>query len=506
MNLLDEIIADEFVVIIDKYNDKLKPLISSTNSKSIEDIFQNITYQIEYLIESINTPINITLNSVAILSASKNSSIYSFSQINQTESYLTYSTDANFENSIATITVDQTSINSLNETDIYTFYYLPSIFFQLALNDQNIIIVSPIVGVYFRRNSPRLINMSFVDIERQFGRYSCVFWQKNRWNDSGCSYSLDPKSNRHWCYCNHTTSFALIFIPHKTIQKTYIPAITVAVISIVCFFLSIILSIYHQTTRFRHLSIANIFALSNSVVLFILLTVILIRGYLSNMKMHGNCSISEENLVLATYFFLITTFASKTLLGICYFLTIFFHFIFIQLTVISNKWFYASFFLVIFIALIPTIIIKIIFKQWNNFFLQYQGICWFNSSIIFRFISIPIIVFMSLNLIIIFGITIRLIRFSISRKTIKIDEKRLIISMMIWTALCVLLGIAWIFGPFLDMMIGEKEDTSSIIKLWIFAIFIGLEGVWVLIVNVIFYFIQKVNKKNRQMISKKYKK
>jgi uncharacterized membrane protein len=88
---------------------------------------------------------------------------------------------------------------------------------------------------------------------------------------------------------------------------------------------------------------------------------------------------------------------------------------------------------------------------------------------------------------------------------VKTNEKRMIISMMIWLALCISLGIAWIFGPFLDVLIDEKEQTSSVIKLWIFAIFIGLEGVWVLIVNVIFYVNQKVNKKNREMFLKKNK-
>jgi hypothetical protein len=346
--------------------------------------------------------------------------------------------------------------------------------------------------------------MSFTDIERRFGTYSCVFWQINRWNDTGCSHSMDSKSNRHYCSCNHTTSFALIFIPHKTIHQTYIPSITIALISIICFCLSIILSIYRQTTSFRHLSIINIFTLLNSIILFILLTVILIRGYQSNIKINDNCSKSQQNLVITTYFFLIITFASKTFLGICYFLTIFFHFTFIQITIITHKWFYLCFLFIIIIALIPTIIIIINLKPWINLFLQYQGICWFNSTFIFRFVSIPIIIFISLNLIIIFAITIRLIQFSIRRIAVKTNEKRMTISLMIWLALCVSLGIGWLFGPFLDILIREKDETSSMITLWFFTIFIGLEGLWILIVNVIFYFNQEGNKKNHQMSLNKY--
>jgi hypothetical protein len=75
---------------------------------------------------------------------------------------------------------------------------------------------------------------------------------------------------------------------------------------------------------------------------------------------------------------------------------------------------------------------------------------------------------------------------------------------MIWLALCVSLGIGWLFGPFLDILIREKDETSSMITLWFFTIFIGLEGLWILIVNVIFYFNQEGNKKNHQMSLNKY--
>jgi cytochrome bd-type quinol oxidase subunit 2 len=110
-----------------------------------------------------------------------------------------------------------------------------------------------------------------------------------------------------------------------------------------------------------------------------------------------------------------------------------------------------------------------------------------------------------LNVLIIIGITIRLLKFSYRQKAVKTNEKRLIVSMMIWLALCVTLGIGWIFGPFLDIFIQDKEQTSSKIKLWFFGIFIGLEGVWVLMVNGIFYVNQRVNKNNRRMFLNKNK-
>jgi hypothetical protein len=71
--------------------------------------------------------------------------------------------------------------------------------------------------------------------------------------------------------------------------------------------------------------------------------------------------------------------------------------------------------------------------------------------------------------------------------------------MMIWLSLCISLGIAWIFGPFLDLIIPEKKPLySSAIVQWIFGFFIGLEGLWVLIINIIFYSNQKLNIKTHQ--------
>ena len=473
---------------------------------SIRNIFQNITSHIEDFLELIDIELNVNLNSVSILSVSKKNSTDSYSQLKLSNGSFSYSTEKDHPNATTTITIDQNSITNLSETDIYTFYYLPSSIFQYAQIDKDRIIVSSIVGIHLPNKHPRSINMSFlIDTDYGLGRYSCGFWSLNRWNDTGCLHSQDLKSNRHFCRCTHTTSFALIFIPGKTIPELYIPSIIISILSIVCFSISIILSIHRRVISFRHLSKVNIFTLSNSIILFILLTAIFIHGHQisggQSKFVAEKCSVSSRNLSIATYFFLLSTFASKTFLGICYFLTIFFHFVFIRLTSLSNKWFYLGIFLVILITIIPIIIINVILHQWKDLFLQYDGICWFNSSVIFKVVSIPMIIFIGLNVVIILAITLRLIHFCIGRKTTEQREKRMIISLMIWLSLCISLGVGWILGPFLDMATEEKKRLSPIVIQSIFGFFIGLEGVWVLIVNVIFYLNQKMNLKNREKFS-----
>ncbi len=70
--------ASKFVNLIDRFNNKLNNLTTSQQvTESIRIDLQNITSKIEELLESINTPINITRNSISILSVFKNITIRS---------------------------------------------------------------------------------------------------------------------------------------------------------------------------------------------------------------------------------------------------------------------------------------------------------------------------------------------------------------------------------------------------------------------------------------------
>jgi hypothetical protein len=508
IRLSNEVNAEKFASIIDTTNSELLRFFNESINELIQQIFQNIIIRIEFLLESISSPINVTLNSVAILSRSKNSSIYSYSQNNRSSGGLLYSNDSPKGNLIASVTIDSGTIDLIG-AEIYVLYFLPASLFQYAQKDPNIIIVSPIVGVHIPGKFPRSIKMLFTDRERSAGRYSCVFWHRNDWNDSGCTHTQLPNSNQHSCVCNHTTSFALIFIPGQLIMETFIISLIVGIISIVCLAISIILSVYRQLTHPRRLSIVNIFALSSTLILFVLLTVLIIRGRQSSealSKTTAPCQTSPQALAVTTYFFLLLTFASKTLLGICHFSTMFFRFIVNQLTAIPSRWFCASFIIIVLIALVPTIVVRALADSWKDLFMQYGDFCWFHSSFIFRFVSIPILISIGLNLIILLGITIRLYQFFRHPKSEQLRKKRLTVAVMIWVASCISLGVAWTFGPFLGVLIKDDHQSSvSIVTQWIFSLFIGLEGLWTLIVNVIFYFNQKRNAtKRRQKGSKRF--
>jgi hypothetical protein len=154
---------------------------------------------------------------------------------------------------------------------------------------------------------------------------------------------------------------------------------------------------------------------------------------------------------------------------------------------------------VIVLALIPTVLISVAVHQWESLFVQYEQICWFRSAFIHGFLSIPLLVFIGINILILFGITVYLCRFSIYQKTIQQSEQRILIAVKIWLGSCITLGIAWVVGPFLDMMIKDQNQKSAMVAQWIFALFIGLEGLWVLLVNIIFYYDQRIQTKARQI-------
>jgi hypothetical protein len=497
IDVLDSSSGEKFAGIINQANVNQTTTTNQPITTQTQENFQQVIRKVESLIESVNSSLNITDAAVAVISRTKTNPIYHLSQTISNSSQI-YSSESNKNNnSIASITIDQISVDNLSENEIYSFFFLPSSMFYYAQEDHSINILSPIVGAHLPNEKPLNVTMSFEEakIDHSLGTYSCVFWQVNRWNDTGCIHSQDSSTRRHYCVCDHLTSFALIFTPNGTLSQTSIPSAVAAILSIIGLVLSICLSVYQQTTSRatqtpRYLSLTNIFSLSSTLILFILLTVTMFRKHQSSTGTN-QCQSSTLNLASATYFFVIVTFISKTLLGVYYFLTIFVRFALVQWTSMPVKWFVCTLGLIIILALIPTIVAR----QLPNVLVQYENICWFSSTYLIKFLTIPISIFIGINVIIIIIIAYRLIRFA-SYKTASTQSKngRFTTGICIWISSCILLGVAWVIGPLLGVFIDENGRTSSTVGVaiqWIFAILIGLEGVWVLIVNIIFYLNQR---------------
>jgi hypothetical protein len=517
--VLNDTTAIHFTNTINNASVSLNTLPIRNVTKEAQKTYQNITQQVEKLIESINSTLNISDAEVAVHSRTNNNSIYHLTQYIQSDSSITYTNlPDNDNNSTASISIDPKYIDRLPNGKFYNFFFLPSSLFQYAQIDPRIEIVSPIVGANLPGEHNLTVKMSFRDPYRNSssGNYSCAFWQGDRWNSLGCNHTNDSNTNRHYCHCNHLTSFALIFTPNGILRETFLPSVITAGLSIIGLCISILLSVYQQTKpqailSSRHLPIIKIFSLLSTLILFILLTVLLVTNYQSSQTPSTTqtvCHSSRINLILATYFFIILTFTSRTFLGICHYFTDFIHFKLDLFDNIRNRCFFAALTVIIMIALIPTIIISVLAHKWTDVFVQYENICWFQRTYLIKFITIPVSILMGINMITLVLIGIELVRNIFCSTADQAKEKRLIIGTCIWIASCILLGVVWIFGPLLGLFVDANGQSTSVAAQrmqWVFAILIGLEGVWILIVNILFYLRQQPKTQSRWAYSPKGK-
>ncbi len=507
IHVLNNSTIKNFTYIINQINTRQNITSDLNILEDIKKIYQKLIRRIENLIESVNSTLNISDEAVGLVSSTKANPIYHFTQFILRNSSISYSSESEYNGSVASISIDQKYINQLEDNDFYSFFFLPSSLFQYAQIDSNVEIVSPIVGAHLPIEQSPNIEMSFYDnnTDRSSGSYSCVFWQFNQWNNTGCYYSNNLTTNRHYCHCNHLTSFALIFTPDGTLRQTFLPTIITSCLSMIGLCISIILSVYQQTkpqaiSRSRHFSITNIFSLSSTLILFILFTALLIINYQSSSTTTTQlttltpCQSSKLNLVLATYFFIILTFVTKTLVGLYYYFTTFTHFKLHLFSDQPDKWYLVSLLMIFMIALIPTIVASALSHEWNNIIVSNNNVCWFHGIYLISFVTIPVSIFIGINIIIVILISIRLFQFLSNANVNQAKEKRLIIATCMWIASCVLLGILWIIGPLLSLFVndnGQSTSTASQVMQWIFALLAGLEGVWVVIVNILFYVRQR---------------
>ena len=499
------------IFLLNYLHDNRNATIGLYNPEETKRIYRRIVLRVENLIESIDSSFNITDRAVGLISSTNTNPVYNFNQLILPNSSITYSYESEHNKSTTTISIPEEHILQLSTDKYYSFFYLPPSIFEFAQNDSRIEILSPIVGAHLPTDESLHVQMSFYDNNsyRSSGNYSCAFWQYDRWNDTGCIYSYNSTMNRHYCHCDHLTSFALIFTPDGTLRETFLPTIITSCFSIIGLCLSIILSIYQQTKpkavrRSRRFSIANVFSLFSTLILFILFIILLIINQQSSATISTSCQPSMLNLVLAIYFFIILTFVSKTFLGFYYYFTIFTDFKPRLFHDRPNKGYLISLLIIIIAALLPTIIAGALSHQQNDIIISKNNVCWFEGIYLIGFITIPVSLLIGINLIIVILIGISLFQFLCNTKIDQGKEKRLIVAACMWVASCILLGIVWIVGPFLNLLVnenGQSISTTSKGMQWIFALLTGLEGVWILIVNILFYVRQRTNKRLRWLRS-----
>jgi hypothetical protein len=328
------------------------------------------------------------------------------------------------------------------------------------------------------------------------GVYLCTFYDTNtlQWNASGCTKPLfNTRLDRYECQCYHLTSFALIWslkLPQSSTNDTHTvldaqdkASIAVQVLSIVCF-LGVVIHgitvriIYPQRyTQSRHL--LPLISCGITMLFFVFyialgLTVYTQTGFSEQRK----CFLSSNILMFFAYVFLIFMFSAKTCVG-------YFNYIhFVQLFPEPSP---RRSFLMLFISFIISVIWVAFAAGFNSNSsfkisqLNPSKLCWFTHDVIHYFVIIPMCLFVLINIILFILVARNILNHVRNAPSSDQSHARIKQCVLILISLYVTQGIGWLLGP----LILIPNSTSSTILGWLFIIFNGLEGLWLIILYTI---------------------
>lgn len=422
----------------------------------------------------------------------------------------------------------------------------PSIY-QNIDNSSNKTVVSSIIMGQIGSESPYPINTSinlyFQVLDRsktdQNGNLTCSFYNTTtlQWSTDGCSAAkYNSLLDRYECQCNHLTSFALIWLPKPPLppsQNSPRPelnsqdkaSIAFQSISIVCFLGIIVHAIVVRLLpNTSYSTIKNLLSVSSYGITMLLFIFYITLGavvfsrrtgdYDNNrtytqkmgtsegnfngknlpfepMSRAGNpdanltsripCLPTELGLMFVVYFFIIFMFCSKTAIGIFNYLH------FVRLFPPPPK-------RILIIGLIISFVISVIWLVFGVGFNSRPSneitevfadkICWFKKQENHYFLTIPISIFLVVNLSLFIPVAVTNINRGkpTEEKEIK-NYKRRRNSIYIILTSSATQGFGWLFG----IVIAFTNDnvTAANVLGWFFVIFNGLEGLWILILYMI---------------------
>ena len=398
--------------------------------------------------------------------------------------------------SVAAIVSNQslTDVTSLNMLIINK----PSSFINVD-NSSNKKLASPIIMATVRRNnslSPMNISLYFRIIRAYrpnvSATYLCSFYDPNtlKWNESGCTVpQYIQQFDRYECSCNHLTSFALIWLPQsstnssRTLDAQDIASLVFQSISIISFLAVIIHAIYIRIREpIMSLNAYNLLPLiscASTTILFIFYIALGMTAYTKTSSTdETNCFLSSSILMFFVYFLLIFMFCVKTSVG--YFNYLRFVCLFPQPS--ARKLFIML--LISFFISITCVAFAIGFNSNSSFqitqLIPYK-LCWFTHDVLYYFLTIPVCLFILINIITIILVAIHIIKHV--RNATSSDQlyKRMRQCVLVLLSSSITQGIGWLVGPFISLI----SPTAGNVLGWFFIIFNGLEGLWSIILYII---------------------
>ena len=325
------------------------------------------------------------------------------------------------------------------------------------------------------------------------GNYLCSFYDNDnsQWNESGCTapqYNSD--FDRYECSCNHLTSFALIWLPEssltanatKQLDAQDIASLVFQSLSIICFLAIIIhamgMRILYPSMGMPALNLLPLVSMASTIILFVFFIALGMTVYTqTSSSTSTQCFTSSNVLMFLVYFFLIFMFCVKTCVGYFYYQR-FVH-LFPQP---SHRKLFIMLMISLFISLV-CVGLAIGFDYRSSYKitrLYPYKLCWFTQDVIYYFMTIPIGIFLLINIITIILVAISITTHARNAPTSQQINERLKRCVIILLSSCLTQGIGWCFGPFISFV----SSTAGVVLEWFFIIFNGLEGLWAIILYV----------------------
>ncbi|CAF0785964.1 unnamed protein product [Adineta ricciae] len=293
--------------------------------------------------------------------------------------------------------------------------------------------------------------------------YRCSYFNTTHhtWEEHGCSSALyNHIYNRYECYCNHNTSFALIWTPKipltSHLDAQDIASLVVQFISITCFIIVIVHGLVTQLSNrlgsVQARLLLPLISAATTTLLFIFYIALALTVY-----KHTPSSTTTNRCFSSVGYFNYLRFVHlfpEPSHGRLYFLLL--------LSFVVS-------------AVCTSLAVGLNSNTALNITELYRfRLCWFSRSVNYYFLTIPACLFVLVNVVMLIVVGSRIVNHARHATSHHQSYERMKRCVLVLMSSSISQGVGWVFGP----LIGIDNKITATVFGWIFVILIGLEGLW----------------------------
>ena len=320
--------------------------------------------------------------------------------------------------------------------------------------------------------------------------YLCSFYDVRtmQWNESGCTKPVyNTFLKRYECSCDHLTSFALIWLPRRAgsadLDAQDIASLVFQSLSVLCFLAITVhllaVRLFNPLQMIEARDVLSLASFAATSLLFVFYIALGMTVY--NRKpdpAETRCFTSASVLMFFVYFFLIFMLCIKTSVG---------YFNYLRFVLLFPEPSFRKLCLMLLIAFFISITWVSFAAGFNsdpsfNITQLYQGkLCWFTRDVIHYFLTLPVGIFLALNLFTIILVAKRIIQHVHNATSRHQSYERMKKCVVLLLSSCVMQGVGWLLG----LAIPYVDSEAGYVVGWFFVVFNGLEGVWAILLYIV---------------------